>query len=162
MPSTSPELTRPAPAAGSCVSSVKGLDSPAIALLTGGGDRPYALGLSTALAAQGMTMDFIGSDELRSAELEANPRIRFLNLKGDQSSEAGFLQKMGRVHCLLCATDGIRRRSQAPSLSHPVEQQVPPSRPHAPDGLLQNFAQTGGHDSAQRQRGHAGRAWIRC
>jgi glycosyltransferase involved in cell wall biosynthesis len=42
-------------------------------------------------------LDFIGSDELRAPELLANPRIRFLNLKGDQNPDTGVLRKMGRV-----------------------------------------------------------------
>jgi len=42
-------------------------------------------------------MDFIGSDDLRAPEVLANPRIRFLNLRGDQSRDAGMLRKMRRV-----------------------------------------------------------------
>jgi len=34
------------------------------AILTGGGDRPYALGLAEALIAQGVSFHFIASDEL--------------------------------------------------------------------------------------------------
>ena len=36
-----------------------------VALLTGGSDKPYALGLASALSSQGIHVDFVGSDELR-------------------------------------------------------------------------------------------------
>jgi glycosyltransferase involved in cell wall biosynthesis len=68
-----------------------------ISLLTAGRDRPYALGLAAALAAAGVSFDLIGSDDLDGAELRGNPRIRFLNLRGDQSMEAGLPQKIFRV-----------------------------------------------------------------
>jgi glycosyltransferase involved in cell wall biosynthesis len=68
-----------------------------ISLLTAGRDKPYALGLATALAAAGMKVDFIGGDELDSPELRGNPQINFLNLRGDQSVDAGLLEKMSRV-----------------------------------------------------------------
>src|ERR1700734_4045591 len=68
-----------------------------ISLLTAGRDKPYALGLATALAAAGMKVDFVGGDELDSPELRGNPKINFLNLRGDQSVDAGLLEKMARV-----------------------------------------------------------------
>jgi glycosyltransferase involved in cell wall biosynthesis len=68
-----------------------------ISLLTAGRDKPYALGLATALAVAGMKVDFIGGNELDSPELRGNPQINFLNLRGDQSVDAGLLQKMARV-----------------------------------------------------------------
>jgi D-inositol-3-phosphate glycosyltransferase len=68
-----------------------------ISLLTAGRDKHYALGLAMALAAAGVKIDFIGSDDLDSPELRGNPQINFLNLRGDQSIDAGLLQKMARV-----------------------------------------------------------------
>src|SRR4029077_16350349 len=68
-----------------------------VALLTGGGDKPYALGLALALASQGIGVDFIGSDELDCPELRNHPGINFLNLRGDQSRSASVLQKVSRV-----------------------------------------------------------------
>jgi len=68
-----------------------------ISLLTAGRDKPYALGLATALAASGMKVDFVGGDELDGPELRGNPQINFLNLRGDQSVDAPLLQKMARV-----------------------------------------------------------------
>jgi glycosyltransferase involved in cell wall biosynthesis len=72
-------------------------DASRVALLTGGGDRPYAHGLAMSLAARGVAMDFVGSDYLDSASLRADPRIRFLNLRGDMSPDAPVLQKVLRV-----------------------------------------------------------------
>lgn len=66
-------------------------------LLTGGGDRPYALGLANELIAKGVTLDLIGSNDLDCAEFHGKPRVNFLNLRGDQRSEAGFGSKVYRV-----------------------------------------------------------------
>jgi glycosyltransferase involved in cell wall biosynthesis len=68
-----------------------------VALLTGGGDRPYALGLAACLVAQGLRFDFIGSDFLESPELRQSPQVRFLNLRGDASPDAPLWKKMARV-----------------------------------------------------------------
>ncbi len=68
-----------------------------VALLTGGGDKPYALGLATVLAAEGVLLDFIGSNDLSAPEVLDNPRVNFLNLRGDQSREASLPIKIGRV-----------------------------------------------------------------
>jgi D-inositol-3-phosphate glycosyltransferase len=68
-----------------------------IALLTGGGDKPYALGLAAALTSEGMSVEFIGSDDLDVPELRKNSQVRFLNLRGDQRSDAGPVFKALRV-----------------------------------------------------------------
>lgn len=68
-----------------------------IALLTGGGDRPYALGMAAALTSHGIDVDFIGSDDLISPELLGDTRVNFLNLRGAQGSEAPLVLKMRRV-----------------------------------------------------------------
>lgn len=68
-----------------------------IALLTGGEDRPYALGLAAALTSKGLDLDFIGSNDLVSSALTQNPRVTFLNLRGDQSPEASVLEKGVRI-----------------------------------------------------------------
>ena len=70
---------------------------PAVAIFTGGGDKPYALGLALGLAAEGITMDFIGSDFLAAPEILNNPSIRFLNLRGDVRAEVPIHRKIGRV-----------------------------------------------------------------
>ncbi len=68
-----------------------------IALLTGGGDRPYALGIANALSEGGCYIDFIGSDELKSTDLDSDPSINFLNLRGDQDSSVPSLAKASRL-----------------------------------------------------------------
>jgi glycosyltransferase involved in cell wall biosynthesis len=68
-----------------------------VALLTGGGDKPYALGLAEALTSEGISFDLIGSDDLSVPELLTNSRISFLNLRGDQRSEASPMAKVRRV-----------------------------------------------------------------
>jgi len=68
-----------------------------IALLTGGDDKPYVLGLTEALTPGGVVFDLIGSDDLSVPELLDNRRINFLNLRGDQHPEANVAQKAARV-----------------------------------------------------------------
>jgi D-inositol-3-phosphate glycosyltransferase len=68
-----------------------------VALLTGGADRPYAFGLATALAAQGVALDLIGSSDLDCPEIRSNSAVRFLNLRGDQRPDASFGRKAFRV-----------------------------------------------------------------
>ncbi|HVU15375.1 MAG TPA: glycosyltransferase family 4 protein [Candidatus Didemnitutus sp.] len=70
---------------------------PVVALLTGGGDRPYALGLSESLLQRGIALDFIGSDEVDAPFLHSPPLARFLNLRGDQSPQAPVATKMLRL-----------------------------------------------------------------
>jgi D-inositol-3-phosphate glycosyltransferase len=68
-----------------------------IALLTGGGDKPYALGMAAALTSRGIFVDFIGSDDLSVPEVLNDPRVNFLNLRGDQRPDASPVAKALRV-----------------------------------------------------------------
>jgi glycosyltransferase involved in cell wall biosynthesis len=68
-----------------------------VALLTGGDDRSYALGLATALISKGAVLDVIGSDEIDCPEFHAMPRLSFRNLRGDQSTDAALFIKVRRV-----------------------------------------------------------------
>jgi D-inositol-3-phosphate glycosyltransferase len=68
-----------------------------VSLLTGGGDKPYALGMAEALTSAGITIDFIGSDDLSVPNLLDNRRATFLNLRGDQSPKASLWRKTVRV-----------------------------------------------------------------
>jgi D-inositol-3-phosphate glycosyltransferase len=68
-----------------------------IALLTGGGDKPYALGIAAALTSVGIHVDFIGSDDLSVPELLNDPLVNFLNLRGNQDPEASGMAKALRV-----------------------------------------------------------------
>jgi glycosyltransferase involved in cell wall biosynthesis len=85
-----------APSTGS-PSSIIGRPTADVAILTGGGDKPYALGMAAALTAVGMTVDFIGSDELDVPEVADNPGVNFLNLRGDQRPEVNPTEKALRV-----------------------------------------------------------------
>jgi glycosyltransferase involved in cell wall biosynthesis len=67
-----------------------------VALLTGGGDRPYAFGLVTALTSRGVRLDLIGGNELDSPVFRG-ALIRFLNLRGDQARGASLKVRVGRV-----------------------------------------------------------------
>jgi len=68
-----------------------------VALLTGGADQPYAFGLSTALIANGIVVDLIGNDDLDCPDFHDKPGVTFLNLRGDQKSDAGLVRKASRV-----------------------------------------------------------------
>jgi glycosyltransferase involved in cell wall biosynthesis len=69
----------------------------AVALLTGGGDRPYAFGLATELISKGVALDLIGSDDLDCPEFRGRSGVNFLNLRGDQRPDASFTSKALRV-----------------------------------------------------------------
>jgi glycosyltransferase involved in cell wall biosynthesis len=77
-----------------------------VALLTGGGDKPYALGMAAALTSEDISCDFIGSDDLSVPELLTNGRVNFLNLRGNQNPNANPIQKMARVLAYYCRLVG--------------------------------------------------------
>ena len=68
-----------------------------VALLTGGTDKPYALGLASALAHHPVDIDFIGSDELDCSQIRSIQGLNFLNARGDQSEGVGLTQKVVRI-----------------------------------------------------------------
>ena len=78
-------------------SSLTGRPACKVALLTGGGDKPYAVGMAAALTSEGISVDFIGSDDLGVPEVVNNPRVNFLNLRGDQREDASSFAKARRV-----------------------------------------------------------------
>jgi glycosyltransferase involved in cell wall biosynthesis len=65
--------------------------------LTGGDDRPYVLGFAEALTSTGVTFDVIGSDDLELPELLNNSSVNFLNLRGNQRSDANLVSKVARL-----------------------------------------------------------------
>lgn len=67
-----------------------------VALLTGGADRPYVLGLATALMEHGVALDLVGSDELDLEQLR-KPLLNFLNLRGDQRPDTSVVAKIRRI-----------------------------------------------------------------
>src|SRR4030095_995807 len=78
-------------------SSVIGRPALSVALLTGGGDKTYALGMAAALTSVGIHVDFIGSDDLNVPELLNDRLVNFLNLRGDQRPKASRMAKALRV-----------------------------------------------------------------
>jgi D-inositol-3-phosphate glycosyltransferase len=69
----------------------------AVALLTGGGDRPYVFGLTTSLLSKITALDLIGSDDLDFPEFRSRPGVNFLNLRGSHRQDVNFVRKAFRV-----------------------------------------------------------------
>src|SRR3954454_8325874 len=96
-PPASPDVTSSALARGSLGVDASSPLSPQplqVALLTGGGDKPYALGMAAALSSEGISIDFIGSDDLSVPELLTNRQVSFLNLRGNQNPDAKPIRKL--------------------------------------------------------------------
>ena len=85
---------RTGPAAAAASAALQRIE---ISLLTGGGDKPYALGLGAALAAQDIYLDFVGSNDVNGDELRDPSHINFLNLRGDQRTEVSGVEKILRI-----------------------------------------------------------------
>src|SRR6516165_5232329 len=83
--------------AASVESTPFSLNSGRVAILTGGGDKPYALGLASSLISQGVAFDFIGSDALDVPELRRSPLVRFLNLRNNMRPDVCTAKKIWRV-----------------------------------------------------------------
>src|ERR1700722_14069586 len=79
------------------IAALSGTRFPQIAILTGGGDRPYALGLAATLISQGVAFDFIASDELDDPELRRSPLAHFFNLRKEMRSNVSAVRKVVRV-----------------------------------------------------------------
>jgi len=71
--------------------------TPQIAVLTGGGDRPYALGLAATLISQGVAFDFIGSDDLDDPELHRSRLVHVFNLRKAMRAKSTAVRKVVRV-----------------------------------------------------------------
>ena len=68
-----------------------------IGLLTGGDDKPYALGLTLGLASAGVFVEFIGSDFTDAPELHASCLVKYLNLRGSVEPGATTASKVFRI-----------------------------------------------------------------
>ena len=68
-----------------------------VALLTGGGDRPYAFGLARALAAAGIRLDVIGGDNLTPEDFLDVQGVRLLHLRREPSPTAGLFRKAAGI-----------------------------------------------------------------
>lgn len=69
----------------------------AVALLTGGSDKPYVFGLATSLISKGAALDLIGSDELDCPEFRGKRGVNFLKLRGSQRPDVSLVRKVSRV-----------------------------------------------------------------
>jgi glycosyltransferase involved in cell wall biosynthesis len=79
-----------------------------VLLMTGGIDRPYAYGLTVALASRGAKVDVLGGTELADVALNRESRVRFLNVHGDLRLPGTKAMKLVRhaasyVRMLRCA-----------------------------------------------------------
>lgn len=79
------------------VAAGRAAGSISVGLLTGGGDKHYAVPLAAALGSKGVRLDFIGSDQLDCEEVRGISGLRFLNLRGDQREDAGTVRKVIRI-----------------------------------------------------------------
>ena len=68
-----------------------------IGLLTGGGDRPYAFGLASALTAKGVCLDMIGGDDNDRPEFHNTAKMRFINLRRNRRQNAGLAEKASNL-----------------------------------------------------------------
>jgi glycosyltransferase involved in cell wall biosynthesis len=82
------------PASRPALSTGRGMH---IALLTGGHDRSYALGLTRALTGLGIRVDVIGSDNVDDPGFRKDPLVDFRNLRGDQREDAPLSAKALRL-----------------------------------------------------------------
>ena len=96
-PSTPP--LSDAPGARSVASPAPGRGM-AVALLTGGFDRPYAFGLSMALTGQDIRLEVLGSGDLERSEMHHTPGLKFFNIQPGWRSELNFATKLRKVLAL--------------------------------------------------------------
>jgi D-inositol-3-phosphate glycosyltransferase len=68
-----------------------------VSLLTGGFDKPYAYGMSIALASHGVRLEVIGSDEVDSPEMHSRDGIDFLNWQRGWRRDVTAFQKITRL-----------------------------------------------------------------
>ncbi len=64
-----------------------------VALLTGGIDRPYVVGLSQALVSKDISLEVIGSDKLDGPEMHNAPGLCFMNLQQFPPRKASFARR---------------------------------------------------------------------
>jgi D-inositol-3-phosphate glycosyltransferase len=95
--SRGPDKVHQSPTGSPNLTASRAVQSVAVALLTGGSDRPYVFGLTTSLISRGAALDLIGSDELDFAVFHSEPGVNFLNLRGSQRMDSSLVRKVHRV-----------------------------------------------------------------
>ena len=68
-----------------------------VSLLTGGRDRPYALGLAIGLIEKGLHLDVIGSEYVDCPEMQTTPGLQFFDLWPPESVNRKAIGKLSRV-----------------------------------------------------------------
>jgi len=68
-----------------------------VSLFTAGKDPHYALGLLSGLILQDIYIDFIGNDSMKDSPIVNDKKVNYLNLRGDQTADAPFKDKVIRV-----------------------------------------------------------------
>lgn len=114
-----------------------------VALLTGGMDRPYAFGLSLALASKGVTLDVLGATELDSPELHAFSNLNFFATYGDQRRRVGVRRKTLTVPGFLRTDHSLRGHGEAEDFPYTLELQVPTLRSNSAHAVLQGPGKEG-------------------
>lgn len=72
-------------------------DLPKVSILTAGKDPHYALGLLEGLLSGAYRIEFVANDEMQESPIVRNPKVTYLNLRGDQAPEASLWNKVARV-----------------------------------------------------------------
>jgi glycosyltransferase involved in cell wall biosynthesis len=87
-----------------------------VGLLTGGDDKPYALGLTSGLVSHGIFVDFIGSDITDAPELHVSALVNFLNLRGSLEERVSIARKVVRISTYYCRLLRYAAITRAPIL----------------------------------------------
>ena len=78
--------------------------------------------MAAALTSAGIQVDFIGSDDLNVPELLNNPRVNFLNLRGDQRPDASSAAEGAKSADLLCEAYPLCSDGETEAVPHSMEQ----------------------------------------
>lgn len=68
-----------------------------VALLTGGGEKHYQIGLTKGLVNAGIEVEVVGNDEMAKSDIINMRGVTFYNLRGDQNPNTTLLLKIFRV-----------------------------------------------------------------
>jgi glycosyltransferase involved in cell wall biosynthesis len=87
--------------------------NPRVALLTACQDKPYVFGLATALAAKGVCLDVIGSDEVDSPEMHSTANLNFIKLRAHQRKSASTITRLSSLLAYYARVVGYASRTDA-------------------------------------------------
>lgn len=84
-----------------------------ISLLTAGKDPPYVLPLASILSSQGVTVELVGGDSMRNADVVTSGQVDYYNLRGEQDAPANLPQKARRAVMYYLRLMGYALRTEA-------------------------------------------------